>query len=263
MWSASAVLTRWLVDHAETLGLAGSSVVELGSGTGAVGIAAAALGASTVVLSDGGSQSLIRLAKDNAAKNIRAGAIDGEVTAVHTVQYAWGKGPLPRVMAAAAPYDLVVGSDCTYSVGGHGALCDSIAELLAHSARVAEELADAGERDERDAAGRGGTSRHPSRHPTGAGGSPRVILGHQHRTLAAALAGRGSAGWGRDPHLAMFAAAAKSRGLVVTELLTESLAWHGLRNVSVLEVSLEPRDVQERQKEEGSGREENAIPPRT
>ena len=55
-------------------------------------------------------------------------------------------------------------------------------------------------------------------------------------TLAAALAGRGSAGWGRDPHLSMFVETAAGRGLDVREVREVRLAWHGLRNVSVLRV---------------------------
>ena len=72
-----------------------------------------------------------------------------------------------------------------------------------------------------------------------------MLLGHQHRALAAALAGRGSGGWGRDPHLGMFAETAARRGLVVTELFTESLAWHGLRNVTVLQVELMKKSKEE------------------
>jgi hypothetical protein len=63
-----------------------------------------------------------------------------------------------------------------------------------------------------------------------------VLLAHQHRTLAAALAGRGSQGWGRDPHLSMFVETAAERGLDVREVREVRLAWHGLRNVSVLRV---------------------------
>ena len=69
VWSSSAVLTRWIEANANSLGLDGASVLELGSGTGAVGLAAAAMGAARVVLTDGGSESLLKLAKDNAARN--------------------------------------------------------------------------------------------------------------------------------------------------------------------------------------------------
>lgn len=40
----------------------------------------------------------------------------------------------------------------------------------------------------------------------------------------------------------MFAETAAGRGLKVTELFTESLAWHGLRNVTVLQVELKKKE---------------------
>ena len=231
VWSSSAVLCRWLIENASALRIEGASVLELGAGTGVVGIAAAALGASRVVLTDGGSSSLLRLAKDNAARNMREedGPIDKAATTVTVVGYSWGRADLPPEMTTAAPYDLVIGSDCTYSVSGHGALCDSILAILSLSESEKEK-----EKEKKAES----TSESVSREKGRGGGVTRVILGHQHRTLAAALAGRGSAGWGRDPHLGMFVETAAKRGLIVTELFTESLAWHGLRNVSVLKVEL-------------------------
>ena len=227
VWSSSAVLCDWLVNNAAGLNLRGASVVELGSGTGVVGIACAALGASRVILSDGGSKSLLRLAKDNAAKNARAGNIDLDATDVTVCGYSWGAGEIPPEMISAAPFDVVVGSDCTYSVGGHGALCDSINALLA-----------CGRADELD----------DTREPVARSNPPVVILGHQHRTLAAALAGRGSSGWGKDPHLDMFVRTAARRGLRVEEMETKRLAWHGLRNVSVLRVT--PADPERAQRDD-------------
>ena len=213
VWSSSRVLCDYLVDvaagleDAPPLELRGARVVELGSGTGAVGLACAALGAKQVVLSDGGSKSLLRLAETNAARAARARARDGAAASdVRVCGYKWGTEPLPRVIIAGAPFDVIVGSDCTYSVSGHGALCDAI-NLLAGCER-----------------------------PLGAA-EPVVLLAHQHRTLAAALAGRGSEGWGRDPHLRMFVETAAERGLDVREVRVTRLAWHGLRNVSVLRVT--------------------------
>lgn len=232
VWSSSAVLCDWLVNNAAGLNLRGASVVELGSGTGVVGIACAALGASRVILSDGGSKSLLRLAKDNAAKNARAGNIDLDATDVTVCGYSWGAGEIPPEMISAAPFDVVVGSDCTYSVGGHGALCDSINALLA-----------CGRADELD----------DTREPVARSNPPVVILGHQHRTLAAALAGRGSSGWGKDPHLDMFVRTAARRGLRVEEMETKRLAWHGLRNVSVLRVT--PVDPERAERDDADGDE--------
>ena len=205
VWSSAAVLTRWLGANAPALGLEGASVLELGSGTGAVGLAAAAMGATRVVLTDGGSESLLKLAKDNAARNRAPGGSIDPSCDIRVARYRWGDGKMPAAVADAAPFDLVVGSDCTYSVGGHGPLCDVIREVLAAAAHE----------------------------------NARVVLGHQHRCGAAMLAGRGSAGWGVDPHLDMFAKTAAAKGLVVEEVHRESLAWHGLRNVSVVSVELE------------------------
>ena len=213
VWSSSRVLCDYLVDVAAgledalQLELRGARVVELGSGTGAVGLACAALGARAVVLTDGGSKSLLRLAETNAARwSKSARAADAAAPDVRVCGYKWGAAPLPSALVEGAPFDLIVGSDCTYSVGGHGALCDAI-NLLAARGR-----------------------------PEGAA-EPAVVLAHQHRTLAAALAGRGSAGWGKDPHLRMFVETAATRGLDVREVRVARLAWHGLRNVSVLRVT--------------------------
>ena len=119
-------------------------------------------------------------------------------------------------MISAAPFDRRrAGSDCTYSVGGHGALCDSINAL-----RRAAERTDS----------RTHTRANPSRVRT----PPVVIPGHQHRTPAAAPPA-GSSGWGKDPHLDMFVRTAARRGLRVEEMETKRLAWHGLRNVSASE----------------------------
>ena len=210
VWSSSRVLCDYLVDvaagleAAPPLELRGARVVELGSGTGAVGLACAALGAEQVVLTDGGSRSLLRLAETNAARAAKKFAARDAPWDVRVCGYTWGTAPLPRALVAGAPFDVIVGSDCTYSVGGHGALCDAINRVI-----VNQEGAD----------------------------EPAVLLAHQHRTLAAALAGRGSAGWGRDPHLRMFVETAAERGLDVREVRVARLAWHGLRNVSVLRVT--------------------------
>jgi len=213
VWSSSRVLCDYLVDvaagleAAPPLELRGARVVELGSGTGAVGLACAALGARAVVLTDGGSKSLLRLAETNAARWSKSARAAGSAAPdVRVCGYKWGAAPLPSALVEGAPFDLIVGSDCTYSVGGHGALCDAI-NLLAARGR-----------------------------PDGLT-EPAVVLAHQHRTLAAALAGRGSAGWGKDPHLRMFVETAATRGLDVREVRVARLAWHGLRNVSVLRVT--------------------------
>ena len=76
VWPASEVLCRWMLD--ERMVVQGASVLELGSGTGAVGLFAAGCGASSVLLTDGDS-TLCSLAADNARAN-RALMPDASVT---------------------------------------------------------------------------------------------------------------------------------------------------------------------------------------
>ena len=59
VWPAAAAMCAWLANH--TAEVQGRRVLELGSGTGACGLYAAALGASRVLLTDGGSAALREL----------------------------------------------------------------------------------------------------------------------------------------------------------------------------------------------------------
>ena len=63
VWPASAALCRYL---ARTGAVRGKAVLELGCGTGATGLTcAAALNASSVLLTEGGSEGLLQLARRN------------------------------------------------------------------------------------------------------------------------------------------------------------------------------------------------------
>ena len=63
VWPASAALCRYL---ARTGAVRGKAVLELGCGTGATGLhCAAALNASSVILTEGGSEGLLQLARRN------------------------------------------------------------------------------------------------------------------------------------------------------------------------------------------------------
>ena len=67
VWPAATALCAWLANH--TAAVQGTRVLELGAGTGVCGIYAAALGASRVLLTDGGSASLLGLCERNVAAN--------------------------------------------------------------------------------------------------------------------------------------------------------------------------------------------------
>ena len=110
VWPAAEVLARWLLD--ERKAVQGARVLELGSGTGAVGLFAAGCGASSVLLTDGDA-SLCSLAADNARDNA---ALMPDAT-VTTMRYRWGGS----VEALGGPFDLALASDLTYEPAAHGA----------------------------------------------------------------------------------------------------------------------------------------------
>ena len=137
------MLCRWQRRHADEL--RGARVLELGCGTGAVGLYAAALGARRVVLTDGGPDALLELARANAAAARDAALWRAGETAVEVVRHGWGEPA-----AALGSHDLILGSDVTYADGAHAALCASLAaQLQEHSPRA------------------------------------RVVLAHEHRTVGA------------------------------------------------------------------------------
>ena len=102
-------------------------MLELGAGTGASGLFAAALGASSVTLTDG-TDGLVPLLTRNAEHNRERGVI-GADTAVAIGP--WRFGETPPACAAGETYDIVIGSDITYAVHEAGdALCDLLGDLL-------------------------------------------------------------------------------------------------------------------------------------
>ena len=82
LWPSAAAMCRWL----RSSGVQGQHVLELGCGTGAVGLYAAALGASSVTLTDGGSESLLNMVQANVERN-RA-LVD--LTRIKIAQFEWG-----------------------------------------------------------------------------------------------------------------------------------------------------------------------------
>ena len=112
--------------------------MELGCGTGAVGLYAAALGASRVALTDGGPPALLQLARANADAN--AQLYDGEVE-VRPLE--WG-APLGDL----GDCDVVLASDVTYAADALPALASTLRALtdggcrrilVAHERRVAND----------------------------------------------------------------------------------------------------------------------------
>ncbi len=107
--------------------LKGLTAVELGCGTGFLGISAAALGAS-VTLTDG-LPDVLPLARENVALNRAAVARAGGALAVQRL--AWGDPPPP-----AAPFDLVLASECVYSQEQFAPFAATLRALVGPGTRV-------------------------------------------------------------------------------------------------------------------------------
>lgn len=132
------------------------------------------------------------------------------------------------------PPDLILGSDCTYERKAHEDLCESIAELLELAARGRE-------RGKNEEAKRRGNERAKDSSSSSPLPPPRVLLAHQHRTFASLLNGRGfGPSIGLDPNYVHFLETCERKGLVCEEVHTEKLAWHGLRNVSIVSIIKSP-----------------------
>ncbi|GMF26042.1 unnamed protein product [Phytophthora fragariaefolia] len=114
VWPAACVLLKHLEQRAasDPRALADSDapfVLELGSGTGAVGIAAAMLlRAGRVVLTDMGNVRFIM--QDNADLAQQQGVVDNHV-AVEVDEYEWGQPPTEHLIRGYYP-DLILVSDC-------------------------------------------------------------------------------------------------------------------------------------------------------
>lgn len=127
VWRAASALCRWQLSEVEQI--QGARILELGAGTGAVGLFAAALGARQVVLTDG-EEALLPLLHRNALQNrpfVRGEMLFGQ----------WRFGDLPRFPMPEGLegdknyFEFVMGSDITYSVKSErNSLCHTLRQLL-------------------------------------------------------------------------------------------------------------------------------------
>ena len=108
VWPAASVLCRWM---AKQPGFRGSSVLEIGCGTGAVGLFAAGLGATRVLLTDGSEGAL-----ENAKKNISLNRASLGACEMSTRQLGFGDlGQTDRLdLISCIKWGWIFASDCVY-----------------------------------------------------------------------------------------------------------------------------------------------------
>ena len=137
VWSCARLLAEWLANRSgggEDDGagpiVVGRDVLELGAGTGAVGLTCAALGASSVTMTDR-DEATLALMHTNARIN---GHYDASSTCEVCVQgLDWGD---PATYIQGASYDLVVAADVLYLPEHCAALPDAVAAHLAPGGKV-------------------------------------------------------------------------------------------------------------------------------
>ena len=127
VWRSAAALCRWQLTSAAHI--SGSSVLELGGGTGACGIFAAGLGASRVVLTDG-AQCVLSLMEDNVDANRH---IVSAQTQLAVQQLSWGVDEHPK-----GRFDFVIASDVTPYFDTHAQLCQTLVAILEGAASRGE-----------------------------------------------------------------------------------------------------------------------------
>ncbi|THH08119.1 hypothetical protein EW145_g2905, partial [Phellinidium pouzarii] len=104
------------------------SVVDLGSGTGLVGLVAASLGAHPVALTD--QLPLLHIMRANAVLNNLAHRVD-------VIEYNWG---LPKPDALPQRVDLVLAADCIYLESTFPLLVATLCDLVANNSNGEPEI---------------------------------------------------------------------------------------------------------------------------
>ena len=136
LWPTSLTLSRYLAEHAELV--RGRRVVELGAGSGAVGLVCAALGAAHVCITD--VPGALQLITDNLHRNLSLEA-KGNVRVAPCV---WGERTHTQTLLAdAGRFDVVIACEVIYKQEWRmlSALLDTMDVLLAHTPDAAILLA--------------------------------------------------------------------------------------------------------------------------
>jgi predicted nicotinamide N-methyase len=130
LWESAIGMAERLAEEPELA--AGKRVLELGAGVGLPGLVAHALGAAGVTQTDYQSETL-DLARINAAQN---GIGNGAIRYLLADWRDFGRQEATAAAAAAARYDLILGSDVLYERTLHGALARILTNFLAPGGSV-------------------------------------------------------------------------------------------------------------------------------
>jgi len=121
VWAGAVVLAEFLARRGPAL-VAGRRALELGAGVGLVAVAAARLGAASVLATEApGAADVLELLRRNAAAEAAAAAAaaaavatDAQASLIKVAPLAWGAASWPGADSAAAAADLVLCADLVY-----------------------------------------------------------------------------------------------------------------------------------------------------
>ncbi|EJD01274.1 uncharacterized protein FOMMEDRAFT_110963 [Fomitiporia mediterranea MF3/22] len=116
-WPAGEVLSRYIARRPRS-SLLGKNVIELGSGTGLVGLVAASSGASRVWITD--QAPMLDIMRENVTLN-------GLGDTTHVVEYNWG---FPKPDALPSRADLILAADCVYFEPAFPLLVATLCDLV-------------------------------------------------------------------------------------------------------------------------------------
>lgn len=129
MWNAGQVITSFLEDHANDF-IKDKRVLELGAGAGLPSLAAAALGARTVVMTDYPEPDLIL----NLQHNIDHCGLDLADVNIFSAGYLWGQpvGDLKSYLKSESDeeFDLVILADILFNHSEHSKLIATLAQTM-------------------------------------------------------------------------------------------------------------------------------------
>jgi predicted nicotinamide N-methyase len=137
VWGAGVVLPFWLARNAHVV--RGKHVIELGAGCGQAGIAAAILGARSVVLTD--QPEVLDHLASNVKRNNAAASAAG-CSSFHAAPLVWSSTPselaVPPEIATHQHWQVVLVADCCYSASMVAPLLNTILTLMqTHGVEVA------------------------------------------------------------------------------------------------------------------------------
>ncbi|TVY30026.1 Protein N-terminal and lysine N-methyltransferase [Lachnellula hyalina] len=140
LWNAAVLLAEYMEEGGEEWGVAGTSVLEVGAGTGLGGLVACLRGARRTVVSDYPAEEVLENIRTNVERNVtvRRGK-EGEGKALGEIEvrgHEWGVLDDGFAVENKSAFGRVLVADCLWMPWQHGSLRRSICWFLSEEGRA-------------------------------------------------------------------------------------------------------------------------------